>query len=454
MKRILFVYGKGGVPVDYAMLRMAAHGQVHVLALAEPMAGSWRGLCASIIPAWHGPPLVGEELVETIMRTATAVRADAVIGFSEYLLLSVSLAAQRLGLSGPGDGIWYARDKRRMRERWAGTGVPVPEFRRVGSAADLDAAFAELTAPMLLKPAWAAGSFGQQVLRTRRDLTGAWRSTTRALSERSRGGDTERYETQSIYQLLVEEIIAGTTEGWYDQPGYGDYLSVEGIVAGGVYHPIAITGRIPTIPPFTELSSHAPCALPESLQRKVEDAARAAVNALGLDTCGTHTELKLCSDGEIVPIESAARLGGSAITEVVHRVFGVDLVDLLVRQLLGLPVEYPRRMLVTGSSAAAELSLIGTNSTGRPWTTSPVWNARTARLDRLVSAGSTITHVPALTKPDNTVVPRYDQTRGGINCVGMLLLTAPNSRQLMADTYAVLDGMEQRLHEAMAAEAA
>lgn len=452
MKKILFVHARGGVPLEHAVPRLAGCGELHVLAIAPlPAAGAvgWRQHVAEVTERWAEQP-TGEALVDLIVGQAKLIGAQAVIGFSEYVLLAVAHAAERLGLPGPGPGALASRDKRLMRERWAAAGVPVPAFRRIDSAADLRAAVAELRPPLLLKPAWGAGSVGQAVIRDEADVEPAWTAITGALRSLAARGLGEYYESDAPRHLLAEEIITGTTDGWYEQEGYGDYLSVEGIVDGGTFHPLAITGRIPTIAPFTELSSHAPCVLAEPLQRRVEETARQAVDALGLDTCGTHTEIKLGPDGTLVVIESAARFGGSAITQVVETVFGIDMVTLLTRRLLGEEAEIPDRMPVVGTGAAAEMSLIGTDSAGTPWQTSPVWDARTAQLRHLVSPGSTISHVPGLTVPDGTRVPRYDAARGITNCVGMLFLTAPDPNQLLSDTYAVLDGMEARLNEAEA----
>ncbi|MFJ9807615.1 acetyl-CoA carboxylase biotin carboxylase subunit family protein [Streptomyces sp. NPDC101158] len=456
MKKILFVHARGGVPLDHALPRLAACGEVHMLALSALSADRsepWRRWCADVIEAGDRR-IVGEELVDLVVASAKEVGADAVIGFSEYILLALAHAAERLGLPGPGAGAVYSRDKRLMRERWAEAGVPVPAFRRVATEAELAEAFDALTAPMLLKPAWGAGSIGQAVLRTRDDVAGAWSSVTGALRGLADRGFGESYETDAPGHLLVEEIIDATTEGWYEEEGYGDYLSVEGVVARGVFHPVAITGRIPTIAPFTELSSHAPCVLAEPLQRRVEEVARAAVDALGLDTCGTHTEIKLCRDGGLMVVESAARFGGSAIMAVVEEVFGADLVTMLTRELLGEPAGLPERMLVEGGrGAAAEMSLIGTDAAGRPWTTTPVWDARTADLDLLVSPGSHVEPVRSLTVPDGTPIPAYDAPRGITNCAGMLFLTSPDPGTLLRDTYAVLDGMEARLNDAATAAA-
>ncbi|MEU2247264.1 ATP-grasp domain-containing protein [Streptomyces sp. NPDC019224] len=452
-KKILFVHARGGVPVEHAIPRLAAVGELHVLAISPlPTVGAevWRPGCATVREYGDGHP-VGEPLVDLIVDEAKQLGADAVIGFSEYVLLAVATAAERLGLPGPGPNTRWSRDKRLMREKWAEAQVPVPAFRRVGSEAGLRAAFAELTAPMLLKPAWGAGSVGQAVLRDEADLGPAWESITGALETLASHGLGEYYETEAPRHLLVEEIIEGGTEGWYEEDGYGDYLSVEGIVARGEFHPLAITGRIPTIPPYTELSSHAPCALREDLQRRVEDVARQAVDALRLETCGTHTEIKLGPDGRLTVIESAARFGGSAITAVVETVHGIDMVTMLARELLGEPVDYPERMPVTAPTAAAEASLIGTDASGNPWSGSPVWDSRTADLGRLVGPRSTVESVRGLTVSDGTRIPAYDAARGITNCAGMLFLTAPDNTQLLFDLYSVLNGMERRLTEAEAA---
>lgn len=454
MSTILFVHAKGGVPLEHAIPRLTAVGQVHLLALSPlPPAGaqSWLTGCSEVIERWESAP-VGQALVDMIVKEAERVGADAVTGFSEYVLLAVARAAEALGLPGPGPRARWSRDKRLMRERWAESGVPVPAFRRVDTLDDLRAAYGELTPPLLLKPAWGAGSVGQAILREESDLATSWEHITGELEKLAAHGLGEYFETEAPRHLLVEEIIEGTTEGWYPQPGYGDYLSVEGIVARGTFHPLAVTGRIPTIPPFTELSSHAPCALPEDLQRRVEDVARQAVDALDLDTCGTHTEIKLGPDGALTVIESAARFGGSAITQVVETVHGIDMVTMLARELLGEEVAYPQRMPVEAPTAAAEMSLIGTDASGRPWSSSVVWDSRTAELERLIGPDGTIEPVRGLTVADGTRIPAYDAARGITNCAGMLFLTAPDTARLIADVHAVLNGMEDRLAEAAEAE--
>ncbi|NUR31842.1 MAG: ATP-grasp domain-containing protein [Catenulispora sp.] len=449
MKKILYIYVKGGAPLEYAFPRIAACGELHVLALAPlPTTGEdvWRPCCTDIkvLP----DPARGDELVDQLVAHAKAVGADAILTLSEFAVLAVAHAADRLGLAGAGSGITRARDKRAMREAWDAAGVPIPRFRRVDSAADVAAAVRELTPPLLLKPAWGAGSVAQIVLESPSDAAWAWGRTEEALEAGSQVGMNELYAPDTDRDRLVEEIVPGSADGWYDDPGYGDYVSVEGIVADGTYHPLAVTAKLPTVPSFVEVASTSPCVLPEALQRRIEEVSRQAVDALGLQTCGTHTELKLMPGGRLAVIETAARFGGLLTTHQVHTVFGHDPIGMLVRQLLGEPVAYPDRMPTTGNRAAASLAVVPANAAGEPWTTRPVWNPEAVDWPSLLSSGSTIEPVPAFAMPTGGRVPEFDPSAGSRNWLGVYLLTADDPETLRRDCDAVLNGLEAALNRA------
>jgi biotin carboxylase len=338
-----------------------------------------------------------------------------------------------------------ARDKRLMRQAWQAAGVPIPRFRRVDSAADLHGALAALTPPLLLKPAWGAGSVAQLVLTSPSQVDGAWAEIEAALELGGQVGMNELYEQNTDADRLVEEIMDGTTEGWYDEPGYGDYLSVEGIVAKGKYHALAITAKLPTVPPYIEVASTSPCVLPEHLQRKIEEVSRRAVDALGLDTCGTHTELKLRADGELVVIEVGARFGGLLTTRQAEIVFDLDPIGMLIREQLGEQVDYPPAMLVEGGRAAASVAVVPADAAGTPWQTQPLWHPEQVDWSALLSPGSTIEPVPAFMLPAGTRVPAFDPSGGSRNWLGVFLLTAVDAATLQRDCRAILDGLEGAL---------
>ncbi len=447
-KKILFVYTRGGAPLEYAFPQIARQGELHVLALTELPARTrhlWEKNCVDIVDRHTDVP-DDEKMVDVIVEHAERIRADAVMCLSEFSVLAVAQACERLGMPGPGLNATRSRDKRLMRAVWRDAGVPSPRFRQVTSQDDLASALTELATPFLLKSAFGAGSIGQLVISDGADVADAWAASQDAVAKASRSGFMELGDRHAGQQFLVEEIIQGSTRTWFDDDaGYGDYLSVEGIVAGGVYHPICITTRIPTIPPFTELSNLAPCSMPEELQRKIEAVARKAVDALELDTCGTHTEMKLADNGEVYLIESAARLGGVMVASEVETVFGYDLIGMLTREHLGEPVEYPERMLVSGSRAAGSLSIIATDAAGNPWSSDLVWDFESVDWSVLLSSGSSIEAVPGLSVPNGTPMPRYNESGGSTNYAGIFFLQARDAETLVKDAYSVLNGLESAL---------
>jgi biotin carboxylase len=445
-KRILLVHSQAGPPLDFMLPRLAARGEIHVLAF-RPLPAGAEAFCASVIPA-HERRLKGSELVDAIVASADRVGADAVCTFSEYAVVPVAQAADRLGLPGPGPAASRSRDKRLMRAAWAKAGVPQPGYRPVTSAAELRKAFRELRPPLLLKSAWGAGSTGQLVISSEEQIAPAWAEVTTVM-RRADAADVVMLELPGAENdFLAEEIIPGTTRSWWeDGSGYGDYLSVEGIVIEGVYHPVCITSRLPTIPPFMELCNIAPCVLPVRLQRAIESVARTAVDALGLRTCGTHTEIKLMEDGRLALIESAARFGGAMILAQIEHVFGCDLVGILADALLGLPADPPDSMLThqDATGAACTLSLLATNAVGDPWSKDLVWDSRLVDWPALLSPGTSIETVPGLTIPDGAPMPKYERSGGKMVLGGILYMKSADAGVLVHDAYAVLNGLEDAL---------
>ncbi|MEV4613004.1 ATP-grasp domain-containing protein [Kitasatospora sp. NPDC049258] len=447
MSAILFVHARGGPPLEYALPKMAAHAEVHVLALApmpEVGAETWRPHCASVTEA---EPADGAALVDLIAAQAGLVAAEAVLTFSEYAVVAVALACRRLGLAGAGERVAAARDKRLMRRIWRDAGVPVPGFAEIHRAADIDEAFDRLTPPLLLKAAWSAGSTAHLTVHDRRQAARAWRLGRAVMAASAEEGYAELHSTGAgVSDFLLEEIVTAGTRGWFTGPGWGDYVSVEGIVADGVYHPLCITGRLPTVPPFTERASIAPVELPEPLQRRIEQASRAAVDALGLDTCATHTELKLAPGGEGTwLIETAARFGGVLTTRQAEEVFGLDMIGMLTRQLLGRPVTYPPRMLTEGLRAAGSLVILAVDQAGEPWTEHPRWDFDAVDWSELLTPGSTIEPVHERSLPPGTPVPAYREAEGANTMAALCFLTAESAPALLADCARIVDALPKAL---------
>ncbi|MFF6983644.1 hypothetical protein ACFZAV_39650 [Streptomyces sp. NPDC008343] len=97
MQAVLFVYAKGGPPLEYVVPRMAAHARVHLLALTEipyTRAVTWQSSVASVR---HVTVEYETDLADLIAHRAMEVQAGAVLTFSESAVAAVAEACTVLG---------------------------------------------------------------------------------------------------------------------------------------------------------------------------------------------------------------------------------------------------------------------------------------------------------------------------------------------------------------------
>ena len=208
--------------------------------------------------------------------------------------------ADRIGLPHPIDprSGALATSKSRQREAFAAAGVP--------HARALDPHDASLPFPCVVK---APDRQGQRGLALVHDAAGLEAAVAAALAE-SRFGS-----------VLVEEHVDGPE------------LTVNAFSLDGRFHALAVTDRLTAEPPaFGVALAHAwPSA---HASEHVVDTARAAVEALGIRSGPSYTQLRLGPDGPVV-MEVAARLGGGHDAELCRVATGVDLNALAVAAALG-----------------------------------------------------------------------------------------------------------------------
>ncbi|AGS73229.1 ATP-grasp domain-containing protein [Streptomyces collinus] len=447
MTKVLYVHAKGGPPVGYALPRVAARSTVHLLALSDlpaDMAADPARLCASVLARGDADE---HDLVELISSRAREVGADAVITFSEYAVVAVAEAARRLGLRGAGPTAALARDKRLMRAAWERRGIPQPRFRAVATEEQLAAAAIELTCPLLLKAAWSAGSTAHQIIEGPADVAGAWKRSRAVMSESALLGYAELHVGGAGEDFVVEEIVTGCAEEWFDGTGWGDYVSVEGAVVGGVFRPVCLSGRMPTVAPFTERAGITPAAVGARAQARIVELARQAVEALGLQDCGTHTEIKLGADGRMWVIETAARFGGAMTVPQIEEVFGLDLVGMFTDQLLGRAAGWPARALTPedAEGAAGSLVVLAVDGAGAPWRRRHVWDSASVLRSVPAGAASTLSVVRESSLPDGTPVPVYDPAAGANTMAGLCLMSADRPQTVIRDFTALVDALPRIL---------
>lgn len=463
MKRILFVFGGLGPPTAHVMERMKRYGEVFVYLAAKPNPATQRILEEHAVAFVNGTSArhedVGnDELREALIAVGRKLRPDALITFDEFRLVPTSEAAIALGLRGVGPQVGLTRDKWKMRRAFTAAGVPSPKFVLVDGPASLARACDELRFPFVMKAVAGAAGFGQSIVSSRDEAAGRWEAARATLHAYALQDSLHSVSEFLEPAFIAEEIIPATARSWYpEDSGYGDYVSVEGIVCAGTYYPFAVTSRTPTIYPFTEVAAQTPCTLPEALQLRIADTARAAVSALRSEFCGTHTEIKLMANNELCVVETAARMPGSYNVVQVEQVYGASLVDSLVQILLeGGSDQLPQRMFVgSGNGAAGTLSLLPADERGVPWDAPPRFRAA-VDWSGLVTAGTTVEVNWSKTLPDGSQIPRYDDYKGAMNRFGTLFVKSPTSEVLLHDQYAIIRGLRdelERMNDALSAPA-
>ncbi|GAA4629977.1 hypothetical protein GCM10023196_053500 [Actinoallomurus vinaceus] len=234
---------------------------------------------------------------------------DAVLTFSERRVRLTAALTERFGL--PGHRKTTAvllTDKFRQRERLRDAGVDPIRSAVLTRPEDWPRCVRDVGLPAVLKPLVGEGSRSTYLLEDERD-------GLRLMREQSG-------------PVVLEQYLRGRESG-----PFGDYVSVESVISHGRVSHIAVTGKYPLLPPFRETGAFWPSSLPTAECDALRDLVGKALEALGVDSGVTHTEIKLTDDGPHI-IEVNGRVGGH-LTELYLRALGLDLVETAGRTALG-----------------------------------------------------------------------------------------------------------------------
>lgn len=444
-KKILFVYAPAGPPLDYCMPKLANRGEIITCIISAPSEYNRHFLELHSSAIFDLTSMNHADIFVKVRQILKQSKADAILTFSEFILCEVSEIAQEFSMRGVGKNVEFARNKILMRQKWQEFSLPQPKFIAVNSEDDLQKVKSELTLPFIVKVAYGAGSIGQQVVTDIDKLNGAIARLVEAVEKARKSGKHEHTELAGFPKLIAEEIIQSSTNSWYEEEGFGDYLSVEGIVKDGIYYPIAMTGRLPTIKPFTELCNFAPCILDTDKKRKIVDIATKAINALDLENAATHTELKLMPNGELALLETSARMGGVAIACELEVAFAVDYVDLFVRTVLGDDFEIPKFEATPTGNAAASVAMIAANTASVPWVTRHIFNPDEVDWSALTEGRADVKIQWAQSLAKGSDFPHYSIADGVMNYAGQALTISNSAENLKFSVYRILDGLDQHM---------
>jgi biotin carboxylase len=241
-----------------------------------------------------------EPLTRAVSYLARTREIDRIVPLDDFDVETAAALREHLRLPGMGDTTArHFRDKLAMRMKAREHAVLVPEFVHALNRARVREFTERTPAPWVLKPRSEASAVGIRKVDSAEQL---W-----PLME-------ELGDRQSFY--LLEQFIPG------------DIFHVDSVVWQGevVFSAVSKYGK----PPL-EVAHGGGVFLTRTVSRRSEDARaleplnQQLVRALGLPRGVTHTEFIKGGDGRFYFLETAARVGGANIAEVVEAATGVNL---------------------------------------------------------------------------------------------------------------------------------
>jgi biotin carboxylase len=257
--------------------------------------------------------------VEAVTDVGRRHRADGVMTVaSDRAVAVVAAVAEKLGLPGIGfDTAHVMTHKVAMRRRLAEHGVPQPRFAAVRTHAEARAAADAVGFPAVLKPADSSGQRGIFRLASFDDLDA---------------------------HLHAALAASASTEAIFERYHEGAEVNTLLVASRGDVRLVTASDRVrPNGIGFGVALAHVyPSTFFGDVLEEAERVAIASVHALGLRDGIAYPQLLVGRDGVRV-IEVAARIPGGQMGEVPRVGTGIDLVEIGVRQALGLDV--PEKLL-------------------------------------------------------------------------------------------------------------
>ena len=221
-----------------------------------------------------------------------------------------------------------ATNKHLMREAFEAYGAPSPKSYCTDDVEEGYRLFFSIGGKAILKPSRNSGSRGIAEIEQ-----GLSFEEFAALFERSRNESRDK-------SVMIEQFVEGPE------------FSVEIIVSHGMVNVLQVTDKKTTEAPyFVELGHNQPSLFPTNIVEAVKDAAVKGVEALQLNDCAAHAEVKVQDDKPYI-MEIGARLGGDFITtELTHLSTGIDMVAAAINVALGVnpclePVTKPQGVAI------------------------------------------------------------------------------------------------------------
>jgi len=284
-----------------AFLREAAAlgCDVTLLTTEKHTHGNWP---KEVLAGFHTMPvgLTPVQVLNTVTYYARSHRIDRIVALDEFDLETAALLREHLRMPGMGQtATRFFRDKLAMRTAARAAGVPVPDFSSVVNHDDIQHFLLNTQGPWLLKPRSSASAIGIKQVERPEDI---W--------------------------PLLEQLGDAASEHVLECFVPGDIFHVEGITWG---KEVLFAAAHKYGKPPMQTMHQGGVFTTRTLDRASEDAESlraihaATLSALCMSQGVTHSEfIKAHSDGSFYFLETAARVGGAFIAEVVEYASGLN----------------------------------------------------------------------------------------------------------------------------------
>lgn len=274
--------------------------KVFLLTVTELEHANWP--FESIDELFHMPDLSKvDDVIRGVSYLARSHVIDRIVAMDDYDVWTGAALREHMRLPGMNEStVRYFRDKLAMRVKARENGIPVPDFVPVFNYDAIREFIERVPAPWLLKPRSEASTIGITRIDSAEEL---W-SRLNALGDLQSFHVLERYLPGDVYH--VDSLVFGrevifTEAHQYARPPLN------------VYHEGGISSTR-TIPRGSQD------------ERVLKDLSRQVIGAFGMVSGVTHMEfIKGREDGQFYFLETAARVGGANIVELIEAATGINL---------------------------------------------------------------------------------------------------------------------------------
>ena len=242
-----------------------------------------------------------DDVIKGVSYLARKETIDRIVPLDDFDLETAAALREHLRVPGMGETTTrYFRDKLAMRLRAREAGIPVPEFEHALNHERLHTYLSHTPAPWLIKPRFEASATGIKKVSTADEF---WEAVE-DLGDRQSYHLVERYVPGDIYHvdsIINEREIVFAVANKYGQP------PLDVAHSGGVFTTSTVLRGSENEQQFLSLN-------------------REVLSAFGLLRGVSHTEfIKGREDGRFYFLETAARVGGANIVELIEAATGVNL---------------------------------------------------------------------------------------------------------------------------------